>query len=497
MASRPAWNGWITFESIHDQAAWNTAWIPAHTGWITFAYSQLNAAPSASNSSLNGVRTTVLMNRNPTWKAVLIAFHTVENTCPTTWKAVLIAFHTVENTCPTTWKPVCNAPHTVWKTGTTYVWNHVTTTLTAFWMPAHAVETMFRPVSVWVKNHVNAVTAAPTAVTVNTNGLAFMATFNTDCAAAAAVEARLNPLSALTAAVISVAALNAANPPAIDANAPATIPEFCDTQPLTRPNAPAALSTRTDAPWNALPTTSPKALASPDSPASAPNRDITSLNAPPRLFPASTTTPNACETVCNAPVFLNAAKNPVTLFFATSNTEENRSRVEVRNPLSVVFCDRPFHAPENQSVKSVTLSLMKSNAPVNCGLTLSRTVMPSFWTAASQLPIAPSNVAVDSAAFLATSSMPSWSKAWLNSSAEIWPFSMASRKSPVYAPLSFMAFCSLPDAPGMASAIWFQFSVVSLPAPAVCVNAMATLLYASAPPPATAVRLPAASASLA
>ena len=60
-----------------------------------------------------------------------------------------------------------------------------------------------------------------------------------------------------------------------------------------------------------------------------------------------------------------------------------------------------------------------------------------------------------------------------------------------------MASCSLPEAPGMASASWFQFSVVSFPAPAVCVMTMATLLNVLALPPATALRLPAASASCA
>ena len=59
-----------------------------------------------------------------------------------------------------------------------------------------------------------------------------------------------------------------------------------------------------------------------------------------------------------------------------------------------------------------------------------------------------------------------------------------------------MAFWSLPEAPGMASASWFQFSVVSFPAPAVCVSTMPTLSNVSALPPATALRLPAASASL-
>lgn len=55
-----------------------------------------------------------------------------------------------------------------------------------------------------------------------------------------------------------------------------------------------------------------------------------------------------------------------------------------------------------------------------------------------------------------------------------------------------MASWSLPDAPGIASASWFQFSVVSLPAPAVWVSIMATLLNVSALPPATTLRLPAA-----
>ena len=109
--------------------------------------------------------------------------------------------------------------------------------------------------------------------------------------------------------------------------------------------------------------------------------------------------------------------------------------------------------------------------------------------------MAPSMVLVEAAASLAASVMPRSMTALLNSSAEIWPFSSASRKSPVYAPLAFMASWSLPDAPGMASESWFQFSVVSLPAPAVCVMTMATDLNVSALPPATEFRLPAASAS--
>ena len=54
----------------------------------------------------------------------------------------------------------------------------------------------------------------------------------------------------------------------------------------------------------------------------------------------------------------------------------------------------------------------------------------------------------------------------------------------------------MPLAPGIASDSWLKFSVVSLPWPAVWVSTMPTLLNVSALPPATALRLPAASASL-
>ena len=109
--------------------------------------------------------------------------------------------------------------------------------------------------------------------------------------------------------------------------------------------------------------------------------------------------------------------------------------------------------------------------------------------------MAPSMVLVDVAACFATSVMPRSINAWLNSSAVIWPSAMASRKLPVYAPFFSSASWSFPDAPGMASVSWFQFSVVSLPAPAVCVSIIATLLKLSALPPATALRFPAASVS--
>ena len=114
-------------------------------------------------------------------------------------------------------------------------------------------------------------------------------------------------------------------------------------------------------------------------------------------------------------------------------------------------------------------------------------------TVAFRFPNAPSMVLVEEAASTAASSKPSSMMAWLNSSAVISPFAIASRKSPVYAPFFFMASCRTPEAPGIASASWFQFSVVSLPAPAVWVRTIATDLNVSALPPATAFRLPAAS----
>ena len=107
--------------------------------------------------------------------------------------------------------------------------------------------------------------------------------------------------------------------------------------------------------------------------------------------------------------------------------------------------------------------------------------------------MAPSMVEVLVTASLATSLMPRSMIAAENSSAVISPFSMASLKLPVYAPALSMDSWSRPAAPGMASVSWFQFSVVSLPAPAVWVMTMATLLNVSALPPATAFRLPAAS----
>ena len=105
-------------------------------------------------------------------------------------------------------------------------------------------------------------------------------------------------------------------------------------------------------------------------------------------------------------------------------------------------------------------------------------------------------VLVEVAACTATSCMPSCCTAAKNSSALISPLSIASRKLPSNAPAERMACWRAPDAPGMASVSWFQFSVVSLPMPAVCVSTMPTDLKVSTLPPATALRLPAASASL-
>ena len=177
--------------------------------------------------------------------------------------------------------------------------------------------------------------------------------------------------------------------------------------------------------------------------------------------------PTDCAAVCNAlnaPVSLTCVKN-------------------VCNPC-VPVCAR--------FVTAVAAALMP---PVTAGLKrLKASVRPPV-TAASRFPMAPSMVLVDVAACFATSVMPRSSSAWLNSSAVISPLDMASRKLPVYAPFFSSASWSLPDAPGMVSASWFQFSVVNFPAPAVWVRTMATLLKLSALPPATALRFPAASVS--
>lgn len=82
-------------------------------------------------------------------------------------------------------------------------------------LPRNAVNWLHigRPVSVWVKNHTNAATSAPMAVTSIITGLAFMAAFNAHCPIDAAVDARLKPCNADTTALMTLATLNAAKPP--------------------------------------------------------------------------------------------------------------------------------------------------------------------------------------------------------------------------------------------------------------------------------------------
>ena len=133
-------------------------------------------------------------------------------------------------------------------------------------------------------------------------------------------------------------------------------------------------------------------------------------------------------------------------------------------------------------------------APVRDGLTSSTMSLTPETMVAWKFPQAPSMVEVDVAASRATSVMPRDRIASLNSSAVICPSAMASRKLPVYAPASASACWILPLAPGIASANWLKFSVVSLPWPAVWVRTIPTDLNVSALPPATAFRFPAASA---
>ena len=64
----------------------------------------------------------------------------------------------------------------------------------------------------------------------------------------------------------------------------------------------------------------------------------------------------------------------------------------------------------------------------------------------------PLNVSVEVAALTAPSFIPNCTIAWLNSFEEISPFSIASRKLPVYAPFFNIASCNSPEAPGIASA---------------------------------------------
>ena len=87
-------------------------------------------------------------------------------------------------------------------------------------------------------------------------------------------------------------------------------------------------------------------------------------------------------------------------------------------------CDTP-------SATAVMASDTPFSPPVTSGLKASSRTMPALTPAASRLPIEPSMVAVEVAASLAASVMPRSMTALLNSSAETWPFSNASRKLPV------------------------------------------------------------------
>ena len=218
--------------------------------------------------------------------------------------------------------------------------------------------------------------------------------------------------------------------------------------------------------------------------------------------------------VCNGPVSLNAVMKSVTAVFAVSNVLAAVSRTVSRKSViglssSMLKASRssalklpsltrvitPFRPVVALPLNAVIFSAATPMAEVTAGFTRSKASVRPPTTDASRLPIAPSMVLVLVAASLATSLMPSWISAWLNSSAVISPLAIASLKLPVYAPLASMASWSLPEAPGMASASWFQFSAVSLPAPAVWVSIIATDLNVSELPPATALRLPAASVS--
>ena len=331
-------------------------------------------------------------------------------------------------------------------------------------LPMNAVNwlQMLRPVSVWVKNHTSAATNAPMAVTTIMIGFAFMATFNAHCATSAAVAAMLKPCNAATTALMALATLNAASPPPMATSAPAMGSAFALTQSPNWVSLSATAWMIPAAPLNASPNCVPMLPAS-DKPCS-PGAIVVAMSK--NAWPIEPSAPPTAFTVSvrdwNASVLLMESVN----------------------------C---FNPPVAFAAKSLTLSAASVSAPVTVGLNrLNASVSPPVM-AASRLPNAPSMVFVLDAASLATSLMPKSMMALLNSSADISPFSIASRKLPVYAPFLSMASWSLPEAPGMASANWFQFSVVSLPAPAVWVSIIATLLNVSALPPATAFRLPAAS----
>ena len=347
-----------------------------------------------------------------------------------------------------------------------------------------------------------------------TMGFAFMAAFMAHCATEAAVVAMLNPCNADTTALMAEATLNAAKPAAMPTSADATGSACSDTQSLNAVSLSETMPTISAAPLNASPNAWPAPDAPPIESANGVNWPMTSPAAPARFLHASHTAPKMSAVACIGPVFWNAATNSPAFCFAVSNALTALSRMVSRKSTTGLSSSM-LNASRNSLLKSpsrtsfitpcnpvvalplnaLILSAATVMALVTAGLNrLKASVNPPV-TAASRLPSAPSMVCVLVAASLATSVMPRSMMALLNSSAVISPFSMASRKLPVYAPAFSMASWSLPAAPGMASVSWFQFSAVNFPAPAVCVMTMATLLNVSALPPATAFRLPAASVS--
>ena len=272
----------------------------------------------------------------------------------------------------------------------------------------------------------------------------------------------LKPCNAATTALMALATLNAASPPPMATSAPAMGSAFALTQ---SPN------------WVSLSATAWMIPAAP-------------LNASPNWVPMLPASDNPCSP---GAIVVAMSENAWPIEPSAPPTAFTVSVRDWNAPVLLMESVNCFNPPVAFAAKPVTLSAASVSAPVTVGLNrLNASVSPPVM-AASRLPNAPSMVFVLDAASLATSLMPKSMMALLNSSADIAPFSIASRKLPVDAPFLSMASWSLPEAPGMASANWFQFSVVSLPAPAVWVSIIATLLNVSALPPATAFRLPAAS----
>ena len=346
----------------------------------------------------------------------------------------------------------------------------------------------------------------------STMGLAFIATLSAHWATDAAVLATLKPCNAVTTALMTLAALNTAKPVPMPTRAALMGSAFALTQSLNAVSLSATSPTMPAAPLKASPNAVPAPAAPPIESSRGVNWPMRSPAAPARLLHDSQTAAKISLAACAGPVFWNAVRKSETFCFAVSNVLAAVSRMVSRKS-TTGLSSSTLNASRSSALKSpsrtslmtpcrpvialplnaLTLSAATLMAEVTVGLNrLNASVRPPT-TAASRLPMAPSMVEVLVAASLATSLMPRSMIAAENSSAVISPFSMASLKLPVYAPALSMDSWSRPAAPGMASVSWFQFSVVSLPAPAVWVMTMATLLNVSALPPATAFRLPAAS----